>query len=143
VRAEVIDAYARSISTIWIAMTPIVGVCFILCEFRWLGRCPADPISLLALGIRKYTLQRTTVRGKANDGDGGTEKENTDIEKADRHDDNDEKTKDNGDDAGVTETARDDKELQEETVVRPMTGTTVDEGATTRPATGTTVGGNM
>lgn len=29
-RAAVIDAYARSISTIWLVMTPIVGVSFVM-----------------------------------------------------------------------------------------------------------------
>lgn len=32
-KAQVIDAYARSISVIWIVMTPVVGVSFILGEF--------------------------------------------------------------------------------------------------------------
>ncbi|KAL0577864.1 hypothetical protein V5O48_004100 [Marasmius crinis-equi] len=45
-RSEVIQAYARSISTIWIVATPIIGVGF-----------------LLSLLIRKYTLERTIVRG--------------------------------------------------------------------------------
>ena len=35
VRALVIDSYARSISTIWKVMTPVVGVGFLLSELMW------------------------------------------------------------------------------------------------------------
>ncbi|EAU88799.2 membrane transporter [Coprinopsis cinerea okayama7 len=44
-RAAIIDAYTRSISTIWIVMTPIIGVAFIMVLF-----------------LRKYTLKRTIIR---------------------------------------------------------------------------------
>lgn len=45
VRGSVIEAYTRSISTIWIVMTPILGVSFILVLF-----------------LKKYTLKRIIVR---------------------------------------------------------------------------------
>lgn len=44
-RAAVINAYARSISTIWLVMTPIIGVSFVMVLF-----------------VRKYSLARTIVR---------------------------------------------------------------------------------
>ncbi|RDB21176.1 putative transporter C3H1.06c [Hypsizygus marmoreus] len=56
-RAAVIDAYARSISTIWLVMTPIIGVSFVMVLF-----------------LRKYSLHRTVIR------DGG-EEQNSDPEK--------------------------------------------------------------
>ncbi|TFK42411.1 major facilitator superfamily domain-containing protein [Crucibulum laeve] len=49
-KAEVINAYARSISTIWIVMTPILGVSFIMVLF-----------------IRKYTLKRAVIRQEEKD----------------------------------------------------------------------------
>ncbi|KAH6918375.1 MFS amino acid permease [Coprinopsis sp. MPI-PUGE-AT-0042] len=52
VRASVIDAYTRSISTIWLVMTPVVGAGFIMTLF-----------------LKKYTLKRTIVR--ANDEENG------------------------------------------------------------------------
>ncbi|EEB89152.1 hypothetical protein MPER_12785, partial [Moniliophthora perniciosa FA553] len=45
-RSAVIQAYAKSISSIWVVCTPIVGVGF-----------------LMVLFIRRYTLKRTIVRG--------------------------------------------------------------------------------
>ncbi|XP_006457967.1 hypothetical protein AGABI2DRAFT_199095 [Agaricus bisporus var. bisporus H97] len=128
-KAQVIDAYARSISTVWIVMTPIVGVSFIL-----------------VLGMRRYTLQRTTVRSGAKEGDENA-KETLDIEKgreeANEHDDDNEKMKESVDDEKITETARDSDEARSASVVRPMTGTTIDGGAVTRPTTGTTVGSSL
>ncbi|KAF5381014.1 hypothetical protein D9615_004058 [Tricholomella constricta] len=44
-RAAVIEAYARSISTIWLVMTPIIGASFVMVLF-----------------IRKYSLKRTVIR---------------------------------------------------------------------------------
>ncbi|KAF8201537.1 MFS amino acid permease [Pholiota molesta] len=44
-RAAVIEAYTKSISTIWLVMTPIVGIAFIMVLF-----------------VRVYTLKRTVVR---------------------------------------------------------------------------------
>lgn len=44
-RAAVIDAYARSISTIWLVMTPIIGASFVMVLF-----------------VRKYSLQRIVIR---------------------------------------------------------------------------------
>ncbi|KAF8911966.1 MFS amino acid permease [Gymnopilus junonius] len=46
-RAAVIGAYAKSISEIWLVMTPILGACVIMVLF-----------------IRKYTLKRTIVRAE-------------------------------------------------------------------------------
>ncbi|KAG6836786.1 hypothetical protein H0H93_003207 [Arthromyces matolae] len=65
-RLAVIDAYARSISTIWIVMTPLMGVSFILVLF-----------------IRSYTLKRTVVRQ-----DKKKESAETDLEKAEEHESN-------------------------------------------------------
>ncbi|KXN92227.1 hypothetical protein AN958_08680 [Leucoagaricus sp. SymC.cos] len=64
IKAQVIDSYAKSISVIWIVMTPIVGVCFVLTLF-----------------IRKYTLARNIVRQSDRDGKGGNVKANIDLEK--------------------------------------------------------------
>ncbi|KAJ7494229.1 MFS general substrate transporter [Mycena galericulata] len=58
-RAEVIHAYARSISTIWLVMTPILGAGFVLSLF-----------------IRRYTLERTIVQNP------GKEKTPRDLENA-------------------------------------------------------------
>lgn len=44
-RAAVIDAYTRSISTIWLVMTPVIGASFVMVLF-----------------VRKYSLQRTIIR---------------------------------------------------------------------------------
>ncbi|KAG6851242.1 hypothetical protein H0H93_011678 [Arthromyces matolae] len=60
-RFEVINAFARSISTIWVVMTPIIGVSF-----------------LMTLLVRKYTLKRTVVR----QGDARKADANGDVEKA-------------------------------------------------------------
>jgi len=46
-RAAIIQAYAQSISYIWLVMTPILGACFILVLF-----------------LRKYTLKRTFVHAE-------------------------------------------------------------------------------
>lgn len=54
---EVIHAYTRAIVTIWIALTPIIGFCFIIVLF-----------------IREYTLKRKVVRGDQQ-GQGAMEKE--------------------------------------------------------------------
>lgn len=65
-RAEIIQAYARSISSIWLVHTPICGVGL-----------------LLAFGIRKYSLKRATVKG-ASQGEKGSKKdedEDLDAEK--------------------------------------------------------------
>ncbi|KAJ3793475.1 MFS general substrate transporter [Lentinula aff. detonsa] len=51
-RAAVIQAYAKSISSIWVVCTPIAGVGF-----------------LLVLWIRKYTLNRTIVRNEKKPAD--------------------------------------------------------------------------
>ncbi|KAG6833709.1 hypothetical protein H0H87_002907 [Tephrocybe sp. NHM501043] len=59
-RAAVIDAYARSISTIWLVMTPIVGASFVMVLF-----------------VRKYSLQRTVVR----QGESKKDEANSDVEK--------------------------------------------------------------
>ncbi|KAK7054751.1 hypothetical protein VNI00_003214 [Paramarasmius palmivorus] len=58
-RSAVIQAYAKSISSIWVACTPIIGVGF-----------------LMVLFIRRYTLKRTIVQGgndktKVNDEEKG------------------------------------------------------------------------
>ncbi|KJA27390.1 hypothetical protein HYPSUDRAFT_35275 [Hypholoma sublateritium FD-334 SS-4] len=53
-RAAVIQAYTKSISMIWIVMTPIVGVGFIMVLF-----------------IKAYTLKRTIVRTEPGKGDKG------------------------------------------------------------------------
>ncbi|KAJ3574818.1 hypothetical protein NP233_g1504 [Leucocoprinus birnbaumii] len=63
VRALVIDSYARSISTIWKVMTPVVGVSF-----------------LLTLLIRKYSLSRNFVKQGVKDVK-DEETENVDVEK--------------------------------------------------------------
>jgi len=47
-RAKVIHAYTRSIATIWVALTPMAGFCFVIVLF-----------------IRAYTLKRAVVRGGA------------------------------------------------------------------------------
>ncbi|KAG5647265.1 hypothetical protein DXG03_000800 [Asterophora parasitica] len=44
-RAALIEAYTRSISTIWLVMTPLVGASFVMVLF-----------------IRKYSLDRTVIR---------------------------------------------------------------------------------
>ncbi|SJL00547.1 related to multidrug resistance proteins [Armillaria ostoyae] len=56
-RADIIQAYARSISSIWLVHTPICGVGL-----------------LLAFGIRRYSLKRATVRG-APQGEKGSKKD--------------------------------------------------------------------
>ncbi|KAK1236015.1 hypothetical protein PQX77_000784, partial [Marasmius sp. AFHP31] len=61
VRGEVIQAYAKSISTIWIVATPVIGVGF-----------------LMSLFIRRYTLDRTIVRG--NDVEKGEKVEEATVE---------------------------------------------------------------
>lgn len=103
-----------------------------------------QPLSVL--GMRRYTLQRTTVRSGAKEGDENA-KETLDIEKgreeANEHDDDNEKMKESVDDEKITETARDSDEARTASVVRPMTGTTIDGGTVTRPTTGTTVGSSL
>ncbi|KDR73516.1 hypothetical protein GALMADRAFT_614600 [Galerina marginata CBS 339.88] len=49
-RTAVINAYAKSISSIWLVMTPIVGACFIMVLF-----------------LRNYTLKRTVVHAEEKD----------------------------------------------------------------------------
>uniref|UniRef100_D8PSN8 Major facilitator superfamily (MFS) profile domain-containing protein n=1 Tax=Schizophyllum commune (strain H4-8 / FGSC 9210) TaxID=578458 RepID=D8PSN8_SCHCM len=57
-RQQVIHAFSRGVSTIWIASTPMVGVAFIMVLF-----------------LRKYTLKRTVVQtAKAAGGDADVEK---------------------------------------------------------------------
>ncbi|TFK42410.1 MFS amino acid permease [Crucibulum laeve] len=63
-RTEVIQAYAKSISTIWEVMTPLVGVSF-----------------LMVLFVRKYPLKNTVVRqGESNSAPAATGN-TTDVEK--------------------------------------------------------------
>uniref|UniRef100_A0A8H7Y510 Major facilitator superfamily (MFS) profile domain-containing protein n=1 Tax=Psilocybe cubensis TaxID=181762 RepID=A0A8H7Y510_PSICU len=71
VRASVIDAYAKSISTIWLVMTPILGACFVMVLF-----------------LRNYTLARNIVRA------GPKEKEKQDVEKGAGERENDKDTDD-------------------------------------------------
>ncbi|KAF9469176.1 MFS general substrate transporter [Collybia nuda] len=59
-RAAVIDAYARSVSSIWLVMTPILGASFVMVLF-----------------VRKYSLKRTVIREE----DQGTTKPGVDLEK--------------------------------------------------------------
>ncbi|KAH0583751.1 hypothetical protein J132_00776 [Termitomyces sp. J132] len=59
-RFKVINAYARSISTIWLVMTPIVGAGFVMVLF-----------------VRKYSLKRTVIR----QGDPKKAQPNADLEK--------------------------------------------------------------
>ncbi|KAK0196961.1 major facilitator superfamily domain-containing protein [Armillaria mellea] len=59
-RAEIIQAYARSISSIWLVHTPICGVGL-----------------LLAFGIRRYSLKRATIKG-ASQGEKKDEDEDED-----------------------------------------------------------------
>jgi hypothetical protein len=51
IRNEYLHAFTKSLATIWIVMTPICGVGF-----------------LLVLGIRHYTLKRATRQAGAQDG---------------------------------------------------------------------------
>ncbi|KAF9454660.1 MFS amino acid permease [Macrolepiota fuliginosa MF-IS2] len=120
-RAQVINTYADSISTIWIVMTPVVGVCFIM-----------------VLGLRHYSLERNFVKQGAKDENGGKPETNIDIEKG------------SADGLGENEHPEDEKEVDEKVregsvkeVVKDSSATigskTVDE-ALVRPATGTTLG---
>ncbi|KAK0239988.1 major facilitator superfamily domain-containing protein [Armillaria nabsnona] len=63
-RADIIQAYARSISSIWLVHTPICGVGL-----------------LLAFGIRRYSLKRATVRGAPQGEKGSTKDGDLDAEK--------------------------------------------------------------
>lgn len=101
-RAAVIQAYAISISTIWIVMTPIVGVSFIMVLF-----------------LRKYTLKRTVIRvgeeeEKAKDVEQGSASPVADEKR-------EEETRASGD--------KDDQERRstekEDMTGRPMTGSTL------------------
>jgi hypothetical protein len=74
----VIDAYARSISEIWLVMTPIIGASFIMGAlsnilFRLFFDSDAHPV----LFLRQYSLKRTVIRG----GDQEKAKESADMEK--------------------------------------------------------------
>lgn len=140
-KAQVIHAYARSISTIWIVMTPVVGACFIM------GKCicmlHTGDISQtlhLVLGLRKYSLQRNIVRQGAKQGDNGKLESNLDVEKG------------SGDGVGENVSDEDvkaaDEKVREESaqgVVKDSNETigskTVEE-ALARPGTGTTLGVN-
>lgn len=64
-RAAVLQAYTKSISTIWIVMTPVVGISFIMGEsgihiFDW-GAVTDETLNVV-LFIKAYTLKRTIVR---------------------------------------------------------------------------------
>ncbi|KAG6860626.1 hypothetical protein C0995_009275 [Termitomyces sp. Mi166 len=63
IRFEVINAYARSISTIWLVMTPIVGVSFVM-SLSPVIRCVSNYTypTFAALFVRKYSLKRTVIR---------------------------------------------------------------------------------
>ncbi|KAG9226121.1 hypothetical protein CCMSSC00406_0005032 [Pleurotus cornucopiae] len=76
VRSQVIHAYARSISEIWLSMTPIVGAGFVM-----------------VLIVRHYTLKRTIVKGgqekaaepeKVGEGSDRTLEKERDLEKGER-----------------------------------------------------------
>jgi len=113
-KAQVIDTYARSISFIWIVMTPIVGVCFIL-----------------VLGLRKYSLARNIVRqGGKEDADKGSDAAK-DVEKgadsgvAESAESDDgrqgEKTQGEVKDSSATISGKTPEEMS----MRPATGTTL------------------
>jgi len=116
-KALVIDTYARSISHIWIVMTPIVGVCFIL-----------------VLGLKKYSLKRPVVK---QGGQEDTNKEpgpGTDLEKG----------LDGGATTGNAESDDGQSEIMKGGVKGPsatIPGKGTDE-VSMRPATGTTLGVN-
>ncbi|KAF4614997.1 hypothetical protein D9613_002702 [Agrocybe pediades] len=97
-RAALINAYAKSISTIWLVMTPILGLAFILVLF-----------------IRKYTLHRTIVR--ADDAEKGAQEEVPGLEQdttATTHD-NEKETSEKSIEQDKTTVAEDD------VTVRPTT----------------------
>ncbi|TEB26640.1 MFS general substrate transporter [Coprinellus micaceus] len=75
-KALVLNAYTRSISTVWIVMTPIVGISFIMgeCDDGWVSS------EFLLLFVKKYTLNRTIVRA----GDEENTAESTQIAQEER-----------------------------------------------------------
>ncbi|KAG6852749.1 hypothetical protein C0991_009369 [Blastosporella zonata] len=56
------DAYARSISTIWLVLTPIIGASFVMGPSLPLQRALGNSPTFIVLFIRVYSLQRTVVR---------------------------------------------------------------------------------
>lgn len=109
-KAEVIDSYARSISVIWIVMTPVVGVGFLLSRLNRRRAEVVDSDLRTALGLRKYTLTRNFVKQSTKEGKG------EDIEKGSGGGNNDEE-KDSGGTIG--------SKTVDEAVGRPGTGTTL------------------
>ena len=84
-RKAIIHAYVKSISTIWIVMTPIVGVGLILGEFVLSAPTAISNQPIWAvLFLRPYTLKRNVVQDGGNTGDveaGPAETEVEDVEK--------------------------------------------------------------
>ncbi|KAF8892484.1 MFS amino acid permease [Infundibulicybe gibba] len=99
-RNAVIHAYARSISEIWISMTPIVGASFVL-----------------ILLIRKYSLKRAAVHT------GAKEKAVADVEKGATGDEGDVKETTNDSEEGAVAGEK-DVISEESTNDRPTTGST-------------------
>jgi EmrB/QacA subfamily drug resistance transporter len=111
-RAAVIDAYAKSISTIWLVMTPILGACIIMVLF-----------------LRQYTLKRTIVHAgdkeKAAEGDveKGTPSPEEDVEEvvAENDSEKDEKTALGGDSRPSTAKDKIEGDTDDITLARPTT----------------------
>lgn len=76
-RAAVIDAYARSISTIWLVMTPIVGASFVMGALLSFWQVSLFSDAELVLFVRQYSLKRTVIR----EGDQDKGKTSADLEK--------------------------------------------------------------
>ena len=77
VRQAVIHAFARSITTVWIVMTPLCGVCLVLGAPRIsvaslnVGTDPGHLCISTVLFIRHYSMKRTIIQeGRKNSGVG-------------------------------------------------------------------------
>lgn len=94
-------------------------------------------IGYIALGLRKYTLQRTIVRQGEKEGNDDNAGTNSDIEKgtgdSDR-DRNDEETKEEDEKVPERLTKEDLRDCNE------TIGSKTVDGGSVRPATGTTIG---
>ncbi|KAG6833218.1 hypothetical protein H0H93_013341 [Arthromyces matolae] len=55
------DAYTRSISTIWLVLTPILGVSFLMSSSLSLKKALGNSPTSIVLFVRVYSLQRTVV----------------------------------------------------------------------------------
>ena len=93
-RRQILHAFTKSVSTMWIVCTPLIGIGFLLCKstrnpsfLPWL-RILSGVVFFLALMIKEYTLASNVKRTGPADPEASTDRPNSeDVSSAKDRDD--------------------------------------------------------